>query len=95
MTEQTNQEFIDTFITERMQMHYSEGYPILTGEELAAALQLEADYNHALETLPPKLSSAIKDFHENVTNKLTKETVFYYQKGIKDGLLLYKMLEEL
>ena len=95
MTEQTDQEFIDTFITERMQMHYSKGYPILTGDELAAALQLEAEYNHALETLPPKLSDAIKAFHENIVDKLTKETVFYYQKGIKDGLLLYRMLEKL
>lgn len=95
MTEQTDQEFIDTFITERMQMHYSKGYPILTGDELAAALQLEAEYNHALETLPPKLASAIKDFHENVTNKLTKECVFHYLHGLKDGLLLYRFLEKL
>lgn len=95
MTEQTDQEFIDTFITERMQMHYSSGYPILTEDELAAALQLEADYNHALETLAPKLADAIKAFHENIVDKLTKETVFYYQKGLKDGLLLYKTLENL
>ena len=95
MTEQTDQEFIDTFVTERMQMHYSKRYPILTGEELAAALQLEAEYNHALEKLPPEDASAIKNFHEAVTNQLSEEGVFYYLKGIKDGLLLYRALKKL
>lgn len=85
----TDKEFWDTFITERMQMHYSSGY-LLTEDEIAAALQVEADYNHALETLPPKLVGAVKDFHENIVDKLTKETVFYYQKGLKDGLILYR-----
>ncbi len=91
----TDKEFFDTFITERMQMHMTNAYPHLTEDELAAALQLEADYDHALETLPPKLASAIKTFHENIVDKLTKETVFYYQKGLKDGLLLYRTLQNL
>ncbi len=91
----TDKEFLDTFITERMQMHYSSGYPRLTGDELAAALQLEAEYDHALENLPPKLANAIKDFHKNVVDKLTDEGTFFYLKGLKDGLLLYKTLEQL
>jgi len=91
----TDKEFLDTFITERMQNHYSSGHPRLTGDELAAALQLEAEYEHALETLAPDLAEAIKAFHKNVVDKLTKETVFYFKKGIKDGLLLYKTLEQL
>jgi len=91
----TDKEFLDTFITERMQNHYSSGYPILTGDELAAALQQEAEYEHALETLTPDLAEAIKVFHKNVVDKLTEEQVFFYQKGIKDGLLLYRMLEQL
>ncbi len=90
-----DKEFLDTFITERMQMHYSSGYPRLTGDELAAALQLEAEYEHALETLPPNLANAIKDFHKNVVDKLTDEGTFFYLKGLKDGLLLYKALEQL
>ncbi len=90
-----DKEFLDTFITERMQMHYSSGYPRLTGDELAAALQLEAEYDHALENLPPKLANAIKDFHKNVVDKLTDEGTFFYLKGLKDGLLLYKTLEQL
>ena len=84
----TDQEFLDTFVTERMQMHFSSGHPHLTDDEIAAALQLEAEYNQALESLPPKIASAIKNFHENVTDKLTKESVFYYLKGVKDGLRL-------
>lgn len=91
----TDQEFLDTFITERIQMHYSSGHPHLTDDELSAALQLEAEYNHVLETLPPKAATAIKEFHEEVTNKLSEEGIFYYLKGIKDGLLLYKALEKL
>ncbi len=91
----TDKEFLDTFITERMQMHYSSEYPILVGDELAAALQLETEYNHALENLPPKLANAIKDFHKNVVDKLTDEGTFFYLKGLKDGLLLYKTLEQL
>ena len=79
----TDQEFLDTFITEQMQMHYSSGHPHLT------------EYNHVLETLPPKAATAIKEFHEEVTNKLSEEGIFYYLKGIKDGLLLYKALEKL
>ncbi len=90
-----DREFLDTFITERMEMHYSSGHPRLTGDELAAALQLETEYNHALETLPPEAANAIKKFHENVTNQLSEEGVFYYLKGVKDGLLLYKALEQL
>ncbi len=90
-----DKEFLDTFITERMQMHYSSGHPRLTGDELAAALQLEAEYEHALETLSPNLANAIKDFHKNVVDKLTDEQVFYYLKGVKDGLLLYGTLKDL
>lgn len=91
----TDKEFWDTFIIERMQMHYSSEHPPLTGDELAAALQLEAEYNHALEKLPPEDAAAIKKFHETVTNNLSEEGVFYYLKGVKDGLLLCKALEQL
>lgn len=91
----TDQEFLDTFITERMQVHYSIGYPRLTADELAIALQLESEYNHALETLPPKTATAIKKFHESVSDKLTEDGTFFYLKGIKDGLLLYRTLEKL
>lgn len=91
----TDKEFWDTFIIERMQMHYSSEHPPLTGDELAAALQLEAEYDHALEKLPPEDAAAIKNFHETVTNKLSEEGVFYYLKGVKDGLLLYRALEKL
>ena len=91
----TDQEFLDTFITERMQMHYASEHPPLTGDELTAALQLEAEYNHALEKLPPEDASAIKNFHEAVTNQLSEEGIFYYLKGVKDGLLLYKAWEKL
>lgn len=91
----TDKEFWDTFIIERMQMHYSSEHPPLTGDELAAALQLEAEYNHALEKLPPEDAAAIKNFHETVTNQLSEEGIFYYLKGVKDGLLLCKTLEKL
>ncbi len=90
----TDKEFLDTFITERMQMHYSSGHS-LTDDEIAAALQQEAEYNHALETLPPEAAASIKEFHESVANQLSEEGVFYYLKGVKDGLLLYKALEQL
>lgn len=95
MTDQTDQEFLDTFITERLQMHYSKEHPGLTGDELAAALQLESDYNDALEGLSPDAAAAIKKFHDHIADKLTAENVFYYLKGVKDGLLLYKTLENL
>ena len=91
----TDKEFLDTFIVERMQLHYSSEHPSLTGDELAAALQLEAEYNHILETLPPEAAATLKNFHESVTNKLSEEEIFYYLKGIKDGLLLYRALEKL
>ncbi len=91
----TDQEFLDTFVTERMQMHYSVGHPRLTDDELVTALQMESEYNHALETLPPKTATAIKKFHESVLDKLTEDGTFFYLKGVKDGLLLYKKLEEL
>ena len=91
----TDKEFLDMLITERMQMHYSSGHPPLTDDELTAALQLEAEYNHALEKLPPEDAAAIKNFHETVTNQLSEEGVFYYLKGVKDGLLLYRALEKL
>lgn len=91
----TDKEFLDTFITERMEHHYSSEHPPLTSDELAAALQLEAEYNHALEKLPPEDAAAIKKFHETVTNKLSEEGIFYYLKGVKDGLLLCKTLEKL
>lgn len=91
----TDKEFWDTFIIERMQMHMTKAHPRLTEDELAAALQLEAEYNHALEKLPPEDAAAIKKFHETVTNKLSEEGIFYYLKGVKDGLLLCKTLEQL
>lgn len=91
----TDQEFMDTFISERMQMHYSKRYPHLTADALATALQLESEYNHALETLPPKTASAIRKFHESISDKLTDDGIFSYLRGIKDGLLLYRALKEL
>lgn len=91
----TDKEFLDMLTTERMQMHYSSEHPPLTGDELTAALQLEAEYNHALERLPPEDAAAIRNFHETVTNNLSEEGVFYYLKGVKDGLRLYKALEKL
>ena len=90
----TDKEFWDMVITERMQIHSSRARP-LTDEELATALQLEAEYDHALENLPPKIATAIREFHENVVNKLTEEQIFFYQKGIADGLLLYRTLQNL
>ena len=78
----TDKEFLDTFIVERMQLHYSSEHPSLTGDDI-------------LETLPPEAAATIKNFHESVTNKLSEEEIFYYLKGIKDGLLLYRALEKL
>lgn len=91
----TDQEFLDTFITERMRMHYSSEHPSPTDDEVSAELQLEDEYNHALESLPPEASATIKDYHKNITDKLTEERIFFYLKGIKDGLLLYRALEKL
>ena len=91
----TDQEFLDTFITERMRMHYSSEHPSPTDDEVAAELQLEDEYNHALETLPLEAAAAIKNYHKNITDKLTEEGVFFYLKGIKDGLRLYRALVEL
>ena len=90
----TDQEFLDTFITERMRMH-SSAQPSQTDDEIAAEFQLEDEYNHALENLPPEAAAAIKNYHKNITDKLTEETVFFYCKGIKDGLLLYRSLEKM
>lgn len=91
----TDQEFLDTFITERVRMHYSSEHPSPTADEVAAAFQLEDEYNHALENLPLEAATAIKNYHKNISDKLTEEGVFFYLKGIKDGLLLYRMLEKL
>ena len=90
----TDQEFLDSFITERMRMH-SSAQPSPTDDEVAAAFQLEDDYNHALENMPPEAAAAIKNYHKNIADKLTEEGVFFYLKGIKDGLLLYRTLEKL
>lgn len=91
----TDTEYWNMVITERMQIHSFRARPRLTDEELATALQLEAEYDRALENLPPKIATAIREFHENVVNKLTEEQIFFYQKGISDGLRLYRTLQNL
>lgn len=91
----TDKEFWDTFIIERMQMHMTKAHPRLTEDELAAALEMEAKYNLVLEQLLPETASVIKEFQKHLSDKLTEEQIFFYQKGIADGLLLYRTLQNL
>lgn len=70
-------------------------WPCLITDEIATALQLESEYNRALEILPLKSVIAIKKFHKSVSDKLTEDGTFFCLKGVNDGLLLYRMLEEL
>ena len=89
----TDKEFLDTFIIERIQMHMSNAQPQLTENEIAAALELEAKYNLALEKLPPETANTIKEFNKHLSDKLCEEQIFLYLCGIKDGLRLYRTLE--
>ena len=91
----SDQEFLDFFISERTQLLYSREQPSLTGDELDAALQLEVEYNLALEQLPPEAATAVKKFHKKVVDKLTEDGIFLFKKGLKDGLLLYRALQNL
>ena len=91
----TEKEFWDTVIIERMQFHMTNAHPRLSEKEIAAALDLEAKYNLALEQLPPETANAIKEFHKHLSDKLTEEQIFFYQKGISDGLRLYRTLQNL
>lgn len=91
----TDKEFWDTFIIERMQMHMTNAHPRLAEDELAATLELEVKYNLVLEQLLPETASVIKDFQKHLSDKLTEEQIFFYQKGIADGLLLYRTLQNL
>ena len=90
-----DKEFLDTIISERMEMHYAKEHPPLLGDELAAALQLETEYNLALEQLSPEAASAVKKFHETVVNQLSEDGIFFFKKGISDGLRLYRTLQNL
>lgn len=91
-----NQGFLDFVISEseRMQFHMTNAHP-LTEHEIAAALDLEAKYNLALEQLPPETASIIKEYEKHLSNKAVEEGISFFKKGISDGLRLYRTLQNL
>ncbi len=92
----TDKSFLDTFIAERMQMHY---YPMHHGNtannELTNSLKLEEGYTQAMETLPTVTREAIDNFVNDLNNKAASDESFFYRKGVKDGFLLYELLTKL
>lgn len=91
----TDKEFIECFITERMQMHYSKCHGKPTAEECTNFDQLENNYNLAIQSLSEKHRVNIIAYYESIIDRLTEDATFFYQKGIKDGLILYKILTHL
>lgn len=91
----TDKNFLDDLVAERMQLHYSLHKGNLAEGEATHSLQLEREYTQALETLSPATRTAIRNFVECLSGKAAKDEVFYYVRGLKDGLLLYELLARL
>ena len=91
----TDKDFLDEFITERMQMHYSLHKGNMKEGEPANSLRLEKEYAQALETLPTATREAIENFVKCLFNKAADDESFFYVRGLKDGLLLYELLDKL
>jgi len=90
------QVFLNSLIAERMQMHYSTlNQGDVAGNKLAESLELEEKYTQTLETLPDAARETIEDFVQCLYSKAANEETFFYKKGVKDGLLLYKLLTNL
>lgn len=88
--------FLDTFIAERMQMHYySMRHGNTANNELTDSLKLEEGYTHVMETLPTAARETIDNFVKDLNNKAASDETFFYRKGVKDGLLLYELLTKL
>ena len=91
----TDKSFLDDIVAERMQMHYSLHKGNLAEGEATHSLQLEREYAQVLEALPTATREAIENFIECLNSKAAKDEVFYYVRGLKDGLLLYELLARL
>lgn len=91
-TNMTDKEFLDSFIAERMQTHYSTHRGNMADGEPDISLQWEREYVQAVETLPTSVREAIENFVSRQNSKAASDETFFYMRGVKDGLLLYKLL---
>ena len=88
----TNKSFLNDLVMERMQMHYSLHKANMPDGEPANSLRLEQEYAQALGTLPAATREAIESFVKCLYSKAADDETFFYMRGVKDGLLLYKLL---
>ena len=91
----TDEEFLECFISERMQMHCTNSHRLPPTSELEDLKKREERHNRAMETLSADTQDAIKKYYKSIINRMADDTTFYYCKGVKDGLLLQKILKKL
>jgi len=94
LTHMSDQSFLNDIISERMEMHYS-SYSKSNTDELNSILKLDDEYAKALETLPKETKKVIDDYISSLHRQAGKDEMFFYKKGVKDGLLLYELLTKL
>lgn len=91
----TDKEFLECFISERMQMHCTNSRRTPSASELEELKKREERHNRMMETLSADAQDAIKKYYESFIDKMADDNTFYYRKGVKDGLLLWKILKKL
>jgi len=88
----TDKEFLNSCVAERMQMHYSAHKEGMAEGETNILLSLEREYSQVLGALPDAARTTIVAFVKSLTSGAADNEAFFYMKGVKDGLLLYKAL---
>ncbi len=88
----TDKEFLNSCVAERMQMHYSAHKGGTAEGETDNLLSLESEYTQVLGALPDATRTTIEAFVKSLTSRTADNETFFYMKGVKDGLLLYKAL---
>ena len=91
----TDKEFLECFISERMQMHCTNNRRTPSASELEQLKMQEERHNRMMETLSADAQDTIKKYYESFIDKIADDNTFYYRKGVKDGLLLWKILKKL
>lgn len=93
--QQSDRDFLEMIIQDRMQSHYSAFGAKKSPEELRQFDELERQFNAAVALLPAESAEIVAQYVQSIFDCDAAREEFFYKVGVLDGFQLYFLFQKL
>lgn len=95
MARMSDEEFIESVVTERMELCYSRWKGEKVSDREDEFDEIEKAYEAAISSLSERDRKAIEKYFDTMFDESSEETNFFYRAGIRDGYNLHCKIMEI